>query len=70
MSPGLANRFARTTTNVFHDITQGNNFVPRAKGSPGCVNGSMGYAATPGVRSGSWTINGNDDFSLFAQDPL
>jgi uncharacterized protein (TIGR03437 family) len=53
-SPGLGNinpelyRLARTTTNVFHDITQGNNFVPCAAGSPGCVNGSMGYAATPG----------------------
>jgi uncharacterized protein (TIGR03437 family) len=52
--PGLGNinpqlyRLARTTTNVFHDITQGNNFVPCVTGSPGCVNGSMGYAATPG----------------------
>src|ERR1017187_7309860 len=52
--PGLGNinpelyRLARTTTNVFHDITQGNNFVPCAAGSPGCVNGSMGYAASPG----------------------
>ena len=52
--PGLGNinpelyRLARTTTNVFHDITQGNNFVPCAAGSPGCVNGSMGYAAAPG----------------------
>ena len=52
--PGLGNinpelyRLARTTTNVFHDITQGDNFVPCAAGSPGCVNGSMGYAASPG----------------------
>jgi uncharacterized protein (TIGR03437 family) len=51
--PGLGNinpelyRLARTTTNVFHDITVGNNFVACAAGSPGCVNGSMGYAATP-----------------------
>ncbi len=52
--PGLGNinpelyRMARTTTDVFHDITQGNNFVPCSAGSHGCVNGSMGYAAAPG----------------------
>ncbi len=52
--PGLGNinpelyRLARATTNVFHDVTQGNNFVPCVAGSPSCVNGSMGYAATPG----------------------
>lgn len=53
-APGLGNvnpglyRLARTTTNVFHDITQGNNMVPCAAGSPGCVNGLLGFAAGPG----------------------
>jgi uncharacterized protein (TIGR03437 family) len=52
--PGLANinadlyRLARTTTGIFHDITQGDNIVPCAAGSPGCVNGGMGVAAGPG----------------------
>jgi uncharacterized protein (TIGR03437 family) len=41
-------RLARTTTNVFHDITQGDNMVPCAAGSPGCSNGSLGFAAGPG----------------------
>ena len=53
-TPGLGNinptlyRLARTTTKVFHDITQGNNMVPCMAGSPGCVNGLLGYAAGPG----------------------
>ena len=52
--PGLGNinpelyRLAAAATNVFHDITQGNNLVPCAAGSPGCVNGSLGFAAGPG----------------------
>jgi uncharacterized protein (TIGR03437 family) len=52
--PGLGNinaelyRLGRTTTNVFHDITQGNNLVPCASGSSGCVNGELGFAAGPG----------------------
>jgi uncharacterized protein (TIGR03437 family) len=52
--PGLGNinpalyRLAQSTTNVFHDITTGNNIVPCAKGSPDCQNGSMGYQAGPG----------------------
>jgi uncharacterized protein (TIGR03437 family) len=52
--PGLGNinpalyRLAQSTTNVFHDITTGNNVVPCAKGSPNCQNGSMGYQAGPG----------------------
>ena len=52
--PGLGNinpdlyRLAQTTTNIFHDITQGNNIVPCAQGSPDCVMGSYGFAAGPG----------------------
>jgi uncharacterized protein (TIGR03437 family) len=41
-------RLAQSTTNVFHDITTGNNIVPCAASSPNCKNGSMGYQAGPG----------------------
>ncbi len=41
-------RMARATTDVFHDITTGNNMVPCAQGSPDCVNGMVGYTAGPG----------------------
>ena len=41
-------RLAQSTTDVFHDITVGDNAVPCAQGSPQCVNGSVGYAAAPG----------------------
>lgn len=33
---------------VFHDITSGNNAVPCQAGTPDCVNGSLGYSAGPG----------------------
>ena len=52
--PGLGNinpelyTLARTANNVFHDITQGNNMVPCTAGSPGCVNGQLGFSAGPG----------------------
>ena len=57
--PGLGNinpelyRLARVTTNVFHDITQGNNMVPCASGSPDCTNGMLGFAAGPGYDQAS-----------------
>jgi uncharacterized protein (TIGR03437 family) len=41
-------RLAQATTDVFHDITVGNNMVPCAQGSPDCVNGMLGFAAGPG----------------------
>jgi uncharacterized protein (TIGR03437 family) len=53
-APGLGNinpalyRLAQNTTNVFHDITQGNNMVPCAQGSPNCTTGTLGFAAGPG----------------------
>ena len=53
-APGLGNinpelyRLAQTTTNVFHDITVGNNMVPCAAGSLDCVTGSFGFNAAPG----------------------
>jgi uncharacterized protein (TIGR03437 family) len=52
--PGLGNinpdlyRLARTTTNVFHDITQGDDIVPCVQGSPDCTTGSYGFTAGPG----------------------
>jgi len=52
--PGLGNinpdlyRLAQTTTNVFHDITAGNNSVPCAPESPDCTSGSYGFTAGPG----------------------
>ncbi len=52
--PGLGNinpqlyRMAQTTTNVFHDITEGNNMVPCAQGSKDCTTGMLGFSAGPG----------------------
>ena len=46
-------RLAQGTTDVFHDVTAGDNIVPCAQGSPNCVNGSLGYAAGPGFDLGS-----------------
>src|SRR5579872_344102 len=52
--PGLGNinpqlyRMAQNTTNVFHDITQGNNMVPCAQGSKDCTSGTLGFNAGPG----------------------
>lgn len=44
---GLAN--STYYTNVFHDITTGNNSSPCTLGSPNCPNGgSIGYSATAG----------------------
>ncbi len=41
-------RLAQTTSNVFHDITTGNNIVPCAQGSPDCTTGFFGYTAGSG----------------------
>jgi uncharacterized protein (TIGR03437 family) len=41
-------RLATATTDVFHDITAGDNRFPCVQGSPGCVEGLVGYPATPG----------------------
>lgn len=52
--PGLENvnpilyRMAQGTSDVFHDIVNGDNVVPCAQGWPDCVNGSFGYRAGPG----------------------
>ena len=52
--PGLGNinpalyTLAQNTSGIFHDITAGDNIVPCAAGSKGCVNGSFGYTAGQG----------------------
>src|SRR6202043_3129754 len=39
---------ARNNSNVFHDITLGNNIVPCKVGTLNCTSGTMGYSAGPG----------------------
>ena len=41
-------RMAQNSKDVFHDITTGDINVPCALGTPGCVNGQLGYSAGPG----------------------
>jgi uncharacterized protein (TIGR03437 family) len=43
-----ANLYRLAQTNIFHDITTGNNIVPCFLGTPNCTNGSFGYFAGPG----------------------
>jgi uncharacterized protein (TIGR03437 family) len=47
INPGLY-RLAVASPDVFHDTTAGGNMYPCAQGSPGCVDGLVGYPATPG----------------------
>ena len=66
--PGLGNinpalyRLAQTTTNVFHDITTGNNSVACVQSSPSCAAGSFGYAAGPGydLATGLGSVDANN----------
>ena len=52
--PGLGNinptlyRLAQSTTDVFHDITAGDNVVPCAQSAPDCSTASFGFSAGPG----------------------
>lgn len=52
--PGLGNinpalyNLAQNTKGLFHDVASGDNVVPCAIGSVGCVNGSFGYSAGTG----------------------
>jgi uncharacterized protein (TIGR03437 family) len=41
-------RMARGTSDVFHDITTGDNAVPCVQESPDCVDGTVGYKAAVG----------------------
>ena len=53
-APGLGNinpvlyRMAQAGSPAFHDITAGNTNLPCAQSTTGCVNGTLGYSATPG----------------------
>jgi hypothetical protein len=38
----------QTSPAVFHDITSGNNIVPRTVGTTNCTTGSLGYSTTSG----------------------
>ncbi len=52
-------RLAQATTDVFHDITSGNNAIPCEQGSPSCANGFLGYNTGPGydLATGLGSIN-------------
>ena len=41
-------RLAQSTTDVFHDITVGDNRIPCVQGSSNCVDGLIGVSAGPG----------------------
>lgn len=62
---------ARNTTNVFHDITLGNNIVPCKAGSPNCTNGTLGYSAGPGydVVTGLGSVDASNMFSSWTGQP-
>jgi uncharacterized protein (TIGR03437 family) len=53
-SGGLGNinpmlyRMAQSTTDVFHDISTGDNKVPCQQNSPGCVSGLLGFSSGAG----------------------
>jgi len=60
-------RLAQNTSNVFHDVTTGNNFHLCQKGTPNCANGgSVGYVAEPGwdAVTGLGSVDG---YNLLAQ---
>ncbi len=40
-------RMAQSNPGAFHDVTEGDIKVPCTQGSPGCVDGLLGYAAGP-----------------------
>ncbi len=71
-APGLGNinprlyRLAQSTTNVFHDITAGNNMVPCAAGSLDCSTGTLGFNAGPGYDQATG-LGSIDVYNLFTQ---
>jgi uncharacterized protein (TIGR03437 family) len=70
--PGLGNinptlyRLAQSTSNVFHDVTTGDNAVRCKLGSPDCVEGFVGYAAGPGYDRASG-LGSIDAYNLVTQ---
>jgi len=67
LQPGLGNlnpmlyRLAQSTTDVFHDIIAGNNYLPCLQGSPGCTALGMGFAAGAGydLTTGLGSVDAN-----------
>jgi uncharacterized protein (TIGR03437 family) len=53
-------RLAQSTQDIFHDITAGDNKAVCLQGSPGCVNGLVGFAAGTGydMTTGLGTVDG------------
>jgi uncharacterized protein (TIGR03437 family) len=53
-APGLGNinpslyRLAQTSPAAFHDVADGDTFIPCVPGSTGCTTGNLGYRASPG----------------------
>lgn len=72
LPPGLGNinpelyRLARLTSNIFHDITQGNSMVPCTPDSPGCSTGMLGFPAGPGYDQASG-LGSADIYNLVTQ---
>jgi subtilase family serine protease len=71
--PGLGNinpqlyKLAQSTTNVFHDITVGNNMVPCSPGSLDCsASGMIGFNAGPGYDQATG-LGSIDVYNLFTQ---
>jgi len=62
INPGLY-RLAVAAPEVFHDTIAGDNKYPCAQGSPNCVDGLVGYPATPGYDLASGL--GSLDVGLF-----
>lgn len=67
-------RLAQSHAEAFHDITSGDNKSPCEQGSPGCLTGSLGYAAGPGydLATGLGSIDANALFAAWgdAQSPV
>ncbi|HWC98528.1 MAG TPA: protease pro-enzyme activation domain-containing protein [Candidatus Sulfopaludibacter sp.] len=53
-------RLAQSTTDVFHDVTAGDNKAACIQSSPGCVNGLVGFSAGTGydMATGLGTVDG------------
>jgi len=72
-TPGLGNinpqlyRLAQTSPSVFHDISAGNNVVPCAQGSVGCLTGSYGYQSGQGydMATGLGSVDANNLVTLW-----
>ena len=61
MNPTLYG-LAQTTTDIFHDVTTGNNVVPCRIGTADCTMGMLGYQAGPGydLVTGLGSVNANN----------